>query len=162
MAIRDGNRKAQREEEVAGMRNLLPDGFREIRGRGLGGQEYLHKELTERIIGGAIKVHRELRAGFVESVYENALTHELTKAGLTVARQVRYAVLYDDVVVGEHRADIVVEDKVVVELKAVSELAPRHVAQIMSTLKAAKLRLGLLMNFHEAKLVNGLRRVIVE
>ncbi len=144
------------------MRNSLPDGFREIRGRDVGGEEYLHKELTERIIGGAIKVHRELKAGFVESVYENALAHELAKAGLKVAKQVTYPVLYDDVVVGEHRADMVVEDKVVVELKAVSELAPQHVAQIMSTLKAANLRLGLLMNFHEARLVNGLRRVIVE
>jgi len=144
------------------MRNRLPEGFKEIRGRDVGGEEYLHKDLTEQIIGCAIKVHRELKAGFVESIYENALAHELTKAGLKVAQQVTYPVHYDSVVVGEHRADMVVQDKVVVELKAVSELAPQHVAQIMSTLKAAKLRLGLLMNFHEARLVDGLRRVIVE
>ncbi len=144
------------------MRNGLPEGFREIRGRDVNGEEYLHKDLTERIIGCAIKVHRELKAGFVESIYENALAHELARAGLNVAQQVTYPVRYDDVLVGEHRADMVVENKVVVELKAVSELAPQHTAQIMSTLKAAKIRLGLLMNFHEARLVNGLRRVIVE
>lgn len=144
------------------MRNALPEGFKEIRGRNVNDEEYLHKDLTERIIGGAIKVHRELKAGFIESIYENALAHELTKAGLKVAQQVTYPVRYDGVLVGEHRADMVVEDKVVVELKAVSELAPHHMAQVMSTLKAANLRLGLLMNFHEARLVNGLRRVIVE
>jgi len=144
------------------MRNRLPEGFKEIRGRDVSGQEYLHKDLTERIIGGAIKVHRELKAGFVESVYEKALAHELSKAGLRVAQQVTYPVRYDGVLVGEHRADMVVEDTVVVELKAVSELAPQHMAQIMSTLKAANLSLGLLMNFHEARLVDGLRRVIVE
>jgi GxxExxY protein len=66
------------------------------------------------------------------------------------------------VLVGEHRADIVVENSVVLELKAVSELNSQHVSQVMSTLKAANLRLGLLMNFHEARLVNGLRRVIID
>jgi len=71
--------------------------------------------LTERIIGCAIKVHRELKAGFVESIYDNALAHELTKAGLKVAQQVTYPVRYDDVLVGEHRADMVVENNAIFE-----------------------------------------------
>jgi len=144
------------------MRNNLPEGFREIRGHDLGGEKYPHKDVTERIIGCAIKVHRVLKAGFVESIYENALTHELNMAGLQVAQQVTYPVFYDGLLVGEHRADMVVEGIVVVELKAVSELTPQHVSQVMSALKAANLRLGLLMNFHEAQLVNGLRRVIID
>jgi GxxExxY protein len=144
------------------MRSQLPEGFREVCGHDLGGQKYPHKDLTEQIIGCAIKVHRALKAGFVESIYENALAHELNTAGLKVAQQMTYPVYYEGVLVGEHRADMVVEGMVVVELKAVSELTPQHVSQVMSTLKAANLRLGLLMNFHEARLVNGLRRVIID
>jgi GxxExxY protein len=144
------------------MRSQLPEGFREVCGHDLGGQKYPHKDLTEQIIGCAIRVHRTLGAGFIESIYENAMVIELSKAGLRTARQVVYPVLYDGVLVGEHRADIVVENSVVLELKAVSELNSQHVSQVMSTLKAANLRLGLLMNFHEARLVNGLRRVIID
>jgi GxxExxY protein len=143
------------------MRSRLPEGFKEIRGQDLG-ERYPHKDLTERIIGCAIKVHRALKAGFVESIYENALAHELNTTGLKVAQQVTYPVFYDSVLVGEHRADMVVEDNVVIELKAVGELAPQHVAQIMSTLMAANKSVGLLMNFHEARLVDGLRRVVLE
>jgi len=143
------------------MRTKLPEGFKEIRGR-VFGERYPHKELTERIIGSAIKVHRALKAGFVESIYENAMTHELRRSGLRVRQQAVFPVYYEDQMVGEHRADMVVEDTVVVELKAVSELAPQHVAQVMSTLLAANKTLGLLMNFHEARLVDGLRRVVWE
>jgi len=144
------------------MRSQLPEGFKEIHGCNFHNEKYPHQELTERIIGCAIKVHRALKAGFVEGIYENALTHELTLAGLKVARQVKYPVFYENKLVGEHRADMVVQDTVVIELKAVSELAPQHVAQIMSTLMAAKKEVGLLLNFHESRLVDGLRRVVLE
>lgn len=124
-------------------------------------QVFPHKDITEAVIGCAIAVHKALQAGYVESIYENALAHELRKRGLRCERQVPYPVYYDGVLVGEHRADIVVAGAVVVELKAVEELTDRHVAQLLSTLKAAGLQVGLLMNFHEAKLVDGLRRIIL-
>lgn len=143
------------------MRTRLPEGFKEIRGR-VFGERYPHKELTERIIGCAIKVHRARKAGFLESIYENALTCELRQSGLKAHQQVVYPVYYEGQMVGEHRADMVVEDTVILELKAVSELGPQHVAHVMSTLLAANKTLGLLMNFHEARLVDGLRRVVWE
>ena len=139
----------------------LPEGVEEIRGENLHGREYPHRETTEVIIGCAIAVHRELRAGFVESIYENALVHELSKRGIRFERQEVLPVYYDGICVGEHRADLIVEGKVVVELKAVREFTDQHVAQIMSTMKAAGVRVGLLINFHDARLVQGVRRVVM-
>ena len=140
----------------------LPKGVREIRGGDFAGERYPHKDLTEKIIGCAIEVHRALSAGYVEGIYENALVHELKKTGLHVARQVKLPVFYDGVMVGEHRADVIVEDKVVVELKAAEQLTNQHLSQIMSTMKAAGAQVGLLLNFHEARLVDGLRRVVMQ
>jgi GxxExxY protein len=139
----------------------LPEGVTEIRGHNFDGRKYPHRDLTESIIGCAIAVHRELQAGYVEAIYENALAHELRKAGLFVERQVKFPVYYDGVAVGEHRADLIVERKVVVELKAVADLGDRHVSQVMSTLRAAGIKVGLLLNFNESRLVNGLRRIIM-
>ena len=121
----------------------------------------LHAKLTEAIIGAAIAVHRVLSAGFVEAIYEGALFHELTRRGFAVERQKIVPVLYDGVVVGEHRIDLLVEGSVVLELKAVERLLEVHTAQIMSTLKAANLRVGLLINFKETKLVNGVKRIVL-
>jgi GxxExxY protein len=123
--------------------------------------DYPEKDLTRAIIGCAIEVHRRLGPGYLEAIYEVALAHELTKKGLACQRQRVVNVLYDGVVVGEHRIDIVVEDKVVLELKSVEQLTAKHVAQTISTLKAAGLRVALLLNFDEAKLVDGVRRVIL-
>jgi len=139
----------------------LPEGTEEIRGANVHGRTYPHRDTTERIIGCAIAVHRELRAGYVEGIYENALAHELAKSGLRVERQKTFAVMYDGVLVGEHRADLVVDEKVVVELKAVSELTDQHVAQVMSTMRAARAKVGLLINFHESRLVDGVRRIVM-
>ena len=125
----------------------LPEGTREIRGANTVGEKYPHAELTEKLIGCAIQVHRELHGGYVEAIYENAFAHELQKCGLGAERQKRLPVSYDGVPVGEHRADLIVEGKVVVELKALSELTKQHVAQVMSTLRAAGLQVGLLLNF---------------
>lgn len=94
-------------------------------------------------------------------MYERALTHELRKAGLLVENQKPVTVFYDGVQIGEHRADIIVEGRVLIELKSADRLHPRHTAQVISTLKAFDMKVGLLLNFNEARLVDGLRRVIL-
>jgi len=139
----------------------LPEGAKEIRGQDFTEQKYPHKDITDKVIGCAIRVHRELHAGFVEEIYENALAHELAKEGLSVERQRILPVVYDGIPVGQHRADLIVEGKVVVELKSVGDISDQHVAQLMSTMKAAGSKVGLLINFGEARLVDGVRRVIM-
>ncbi len=121
---------------------------------------YPHQELTDKIIAAAIEVHRELGPGFLEQIYENALVMELTDRGHDVARQTTCDVTYRGRLVGQHRLDLLVDDTVVVELKSVDALAARHCAQLRSTLKAAGKRVGLLMNFNQKTLVDGLQRVI--
>lgn len=106
-----------------------------------------HDQLTSRIIAAAINVHRALGPGFLESVYEQALALELAAAGLRFERQKTITIEYLGQPVGEHRLDLLVEDEVVVELKAVSELEPIFFATVRSYLKAARLETGLLLNF---------------
>ena len=130
-------------------------------GVGFPDEEYPEKELTQRIIGCAIRVHRELGPGYLEAIYENALCHELAKQGVKFERQRVAKVFYDGVHVGEHRIDIFVEGTVVIELKSAEMLTSKHTAQVISTLKAAKAEVGLLMNFDEAVLVDGIRRVVL-
>ena len=108
-----------------------------------------HKELTAKIIDCAYKVHRELGFGFLESVYQNALVIELTKAGLKSEREKRIQVYYDGKVVGDFVADILVEEKVILELKSVSQVHPAHEAQLINYLKATGIKVGLLINFGE-------------
>lgn len=109
-------------------------------------EAYLNS-LTEQIIGCAYTVGNKLGAGFLEKVYENALAHELKKVGLSVSRQQPVNVLYDGVVVGEYFADLVVEEEIFVELKAVTSFNNSHLAQCLNYLKATKRKLGLLINF---------------
>lgn len=117
--------------------------------------------LTGRIIGAAIEVHRQLGPGFMESIYENALVHELHKRGLKVEQQLEMPVIYDrKVEVGKHRLDLLVENEVVVDLKAISELLDIHFAIVKSQLRAVKRKHGLLLNFAMVKLET--RRVITE
>ncbi len=106
-----------------------------------------YNSLTERIIGCAYKVSNTLGAGFLEKVYENALAHELRKGGLHVQQQAALQVSYDGIVVGEYLADLLVEECVLVELKAVKSLDEIHEAQCLNYLKATGLRLCLLINF---------------
>ncbi len=108
--------------------------------------------VTERIIGCAFVVGNTLGVGFLEKVYENALVHELRKQGLKVEQQRPIEVLYDGVIVGNYQADLLVEESVITELKAVTALAPMHFAQSMNYLKATGLTLGLLINFGTPKL----------
>jgi GxxExxY protein len=108
--------------------------------------------LSERIIGCAFRVLNTLGTGFLEKVYENALAHEMREAGLSVAQQKGITVYYNGIVVGEYVADLVVEETVVVELKASKTLDPAHTAQCINYLKATRLHLCLLLNFGRPRL----------
>ena len=103
--------------------------------------------MTEKVIGCAFKVGSKLGSGFLEKCYENALAYELRKAGLQVEQQVRLEVWYDDVVLGEYIADLIVEGSLLVELKAIQALDTIHMAQCINYLAATKLPLCLLINF---------------
>lgn len=109
--------------------------------------DYKHIELTEKIIGCAYKVYNQLGTGFLEKIYENALMIELRKAGLSAQQQYPVKVYYDGVIIGDHVADIMVEDKVIIELKAVNQLVRAHEVQLVNYLKATGLEVGLLINF---------------
>lgn len=103
--------------------------------------------VSEQVIGCAFKVGNTLGVGFLEQVYENALLHELRKSSLLVEQQKILEVWYDGVIVGNYRADLLVENAIIVELKAVTALDNRHFAQCMNYLKATGLTLCLLINF---------------
>ena len=116
------------------------------------------EELTYKINGAVFEVNRILGHGFLEKVYENALAHELRKAGLQVQQQHGITVYYDGVAVGEYTADLLVEGVLLLELKAVKDLDDIHLAQCLNYLKATNLRLCLLMNFAKPKI--EIRRII--
>jgi len=118
--------------------------------------------LTERIIGLAIEVHRHLGPGFMEAAYERALCMELQAHGLSFRRQAGLPVIYKGATVARHRPDLVVEQCVVVEVKAVERLARVHTAQMIAYLRIAKLEVGLIMNFNAATLREGIRRVVLQ
>ena len=109
-------------------------------------------EITEKIIGCAYEVANTLGSGFVEKVYENSLFHQLLKSGLSVKQQYQMAVYYDNVLVGEFFADLLIEEKVLLELKAVRQLDDVHTAQVMNYLKASGLPICLLINFGRPKI----------
>jgi len=120
------------------------------------------KELNEvsgRIIAAAIEVHRHLGPGLLESAYEECLSYELTKDGLSIKRQEPVPVIYKEVRLEcGYRIDVLVEDLIIVELKSVDALLPVHEAQILTYMKFAGKRLGLLINFNVTLLKKGLRR----
>jgi GxxExxY protein len=117
--------------------------------------------LAKTVIGAAIEVHRELGPGYLESVYEQALAVEFGIRGITFVRQPAVGVTYKGEPVGNDRLDFLVAERLVVELKAVEQLAPIHTAQVISYLKATNLTLGLLINFNVRILSQGgIKRVI--
>ena len=120
----------------------------------------LHSELTGRIIGAAIAVHRELGPGKLESVYERALAIELRTQRMPFRTQVPIPMVYRGESVGDFFADLIVDCKVLVELKAVDALRSVHRAQVLSYLRATGLELGLLINFNVRVLKDGVRRLI--
>jgi len=117
-------------------------------------------ELTHAIIGAAIEVHRRLGPGLLETAYRKCLAYELRKRGFEVEEEKPVPVIYDDVHLEcGFRVDLLVNRLVVVELKAKTALHPVDSAQTLSHLRLLKLRMGLLINFHEVKLVDGVRRI---
>lgn len=120
-------------------------------------------DVTGQVIDAAIKVHSELGPGLLESAYEACLVHELRKRSLRVGTQVPLPIEYDgDYLDVEYRIDLLVENLVIVELKAVEKLVPIFDAQLLSYLKLSKLHVGLLINFNVTRLKDGLRRVVNE
>lgn len=118
-------------------------------------------QITEKIIGCAIEVHKNLGPGLLESSYEECLVFELNKAGLKVERQRPVPVVYKDIKLDcGYRLDILVENTVVVELKVVDAINPVHEAQILTYMKFANKNIGLLINFNVAVLKNGIKRFV--
>ncbi len=124
-------------------------------------EEDLINRVTDKIIGCAIEVHRGLGPGLLESAYEECLCFELSQNGLSFERQVSLPVTYKGVELDcGYRMDIVVEDLVIIEVKAVEKLIPIHDAQLLSYLKLYEKKVGLLLNFHVPVLKKGLKRVV--
>jgi GxxExxY protein len=121
-----------------------------------------HQALTERIIGLAIEVHRIVGPGLLESVYAECMALELARAGISFEAQVTMPVIYKGVKIPlGFRADVVIENTVILEIKAVAALLPAHESQLLTYLRMSNLRIGLLMNFHAPRLKDGLRRFVV-
>ena len=120
--------------------------------------KYQFEELSNQIIGAAIRVHKELGPGCLDSIYEEVLKVELSQNGLDFASQMEIQIKYLEVPVGLHRLDLLVQNEVIVELKAVKELADIHFAQLRSYLKATGMKVGLLLNFSKPTL--EVRRVV--
>ena len=117
-------------------------------------------ELTGEVISAAIEVHKVLGAGFLESLYENALAVEFRKRGICFEKQKIIPVTYKGHPIGESRLDFLIENSLILELKAVANLTPLHHAQVLSYLKASNLNIGLLINFNVTLLKNGIKRII--
>ena len=122
-------------------------------------EDGLHATLTRRILACAIEVHKHLGPGLLESIYESALCIELTAASIPFKRQVGVPLYYKEQLLSEHRPDLVIADAVIVEVKAIERLEKIHMAQMLTYLKVTGLRVGLILNFNSAILVQGVRRV---
>ncbi len=124
-------------------------------------KNYSENELSKLILDAAFKVHTKIGPGLLETVYEVTLAHELRKQGLRVERQVPVRITYDELLFDEgFRADLLVEDKVIVELKSVEQLIRVHSKQVLTQLRLSGRRLGLLINFGEVHLKNGIERIV--
>ena len=117
-------------------------------------------DITGKVIELAINVHRELEPGMLEGAYEACLQFELIRAGLKVETQLKLPIIYQGIQIDAgYRIDMLVEDSVILELKAIERLLPVHEAQLLSYLRMSKLKLGLLINFNQKLLRDGIRRV---
>ncbi|MDQ8192790.1 GxxExxY protein [Coraliomargarita sp. SDUM461004] len=118
-------------------------------------------ELSEKIIGAAIEVHRELGPGLLESTYEACLAHELNLQGIKAVRQQKQPIHYKGLEIDEaYRIDVIVEDQIILELKVVDDLNSIHLAQLLTYLKLSGCSLGYLINFNVPLLKDGIRRVV--
>ena len=120
-----------------------------------------HSEITEKIIGAAFEVHKFLGNGFQEVIYQRALAYEFGQKGLDYKREIEQEIFYKELTqpIGTRRADFVIEEKVLVEIKAIKELEDVHLAQILNYLKAYRLEVGLLINFGSKSMV--FKRVVL-
>ena len=119
--------------------------------------------ITEKIIGAAIEVHKTVGPGLLESAYEVCLCHELALRGLTHERQISLPVVYKDVQLDcGYRIDLLVENQVVVELKCADRIMPVHEAQLLTYLRLGGWKAGLILNFHVAKMINGVHRMVLK
>lgn len=122
-----------------------------------------HADLTEKIIGSAIYVHQKLGPGLLEAAYERCFSHHLRQRGLSVEQQVPLTLTFDDLLVTRaYKIDMIVENLVLIELKAVEKLAPIHVAQAITYLKFSGLEIGLIFNFNSIILRDGIKRVFTK
>ena len=118
-------------------------------------------EISSKIIGAAIEVHKQLGPGLLESTYETCLAYELKQMGLDVKQQQALPVVYKEVKLDAgYRIDLLIENKVIVEIKSVEALADIHTAQLLTYLKLKDLKLGLLINFNSVRVVDGLKRIL--
>ena len=118
-------------------------------------------ELTEKVIGSAIKVHKNLGPGFLESVYQSALAYELQKAGIAFEKEKTLPVHYDGIIIEKgFRCDFFIDSQLVVECKAVNALTNMDQAQLLNYLKVTELQVGLLINFNVVILKHGLKRIV--
>jgi len=117
--------------------------------------------ITERIIGCAIEVHRNLGPGLLESIYDKAMCYEVGRNGMKYQSQVSIPILYKGNILGDHRLDLIVEDAIIAEHKAVDRLDPVFKAQLLSYLRLTNKKLGLLINFNVPYLRDGIQRVIL-
>jgi len=127
-----------------------------------GKQDLNEKALTERILGFAINVHRSLGPGLLESVYEECLCHELAIAPVPFTRQQPIPVVYGSVKLEcGFRADIVVDRRVLIEIKSIDRFAPIHEAQVLTYLRLSKLKVGLLLSFNSVRMIDGMKRLVL-
>jgi GxxExxY protein len=118
-------------------------------------------EIATEVIGAAIEVHRELGPGLLERIYEKCLIYELREKGLQVQSQVRLPVEYKGMILDfGFRADLIVENKIIVEIKSSENMAPVHMAQTLTYIKLCEFKLGLLINFNNVLLKDGVKRVV--
>ena len=118
-------------------------------------------EISSKIIGAAIEVHKQLGPGLLESTYETCLAYELKEMGLDVKQQQALPVVYKEVKLDAgYRIDLLIENKVIIEIKSVEALADIHTAQLLTYLKLKDLKLGLLINFNSVRVVDGLKRIV--
>ncbi len=124
--------------------------------------EYLYKELTERVIGLSIIVHKELGPGLLENVYKRCLAYELSRSNIDFQLEVECPVIYKQIKIScGYRIDLLIDNKIIVELKSVEKLTSIHEAQILTYMKLFNKKLGLLINFNERLLKDGVKRLIL-
>ena len=146
--------KVQRLKDLAPL--ILPEGTPKQKDFSL-----TENQTAEHVVDAAFRIHKKLGPGLLESVYEAVLAYELKKRGLKVRRHVPVSLVYEEVQFEEgFFADLIVEDKVIIELKSVEELHPSHPKQLLTYLRLADRRLGLLINFGESFIKNGMKRVV--